>query len=164
VRRARTLAAIAGLLLVPLGHARPAAQTSQPSDRPALSPRNASYRINARLDVARRTIAADEVLTWRNTTARAAATLQFHLYYNAWRDDRSTWMRERRLADPSATTDVKPGDWSSIDLSTFTIASGGRSRDVMPRLRYIAPDDGNADDRTVVEVPLDTPVAPGGTI
>jgi hypothetical protein len=164
VRRGRTLAAIAGLLLVPLGDARPAAQTPQPSDRPALSARTASYRINARLDVAHRTIAGDEVLTWRNTTARAAATLQFHLYYNAWRDDRSTWMRERRLAEPSATTDVRPGDWSSIDLSTFTITSGGRSRDVKSRLRYIAPDDGNADDRTVVEVPLETPVAPGGTI
>ena len=66
--------------------------------------------------MARRTIAGDEILTWRNTTARAAATLQFHLYYNAWRDARSTWMRERRLAAPSAPADVRPGDWGSIDV------------------------------------------------
>ncbi len=31
-------------------------------------------------------------------------------------------------------------------------------------MRYIAPDDGNPDDRTVAEIPLDAPVAPGETI
>jgi hypothetical protein len=33
----------------------------------------------------------------------------------------------------------------------------------MQGLRYIAPDDGNADDRTVAEVALDSPVPPGAT-
>jgi hypothetical protein len=36
--------------------------------------------------------------------------------------------------------------------------------DATSRLRYIAPDDGNTDDRTVAEVPLDAPVAAGETI
>ena len=36
--------------------------------------------------------------------------------------------------------------------------------DLLPALRYIAPDDGNPDDRTVAEVILGKPVAPGETI
>ena len=31
-------------------------------------------------------------------------------------------------------------------------------------MRFIAPDDGNPDDRTVAEVPLAAPVAPGETV
>ena len=46
---------------------------------PPLSPRNASYTITARLDPAARTISGTETITWRNTTGRAAADLQFHL-------------------------------------------------------------------------------------
>ncbi len=60
------------------------------------SPRNASYAITARLDPGSRTITGDEILTWRNTSNTPASTLRFHLYYNAWRNTASTWMRERR--------------------------------------------------------------------
>jgi hypothetical protein len=55
---------------------------------PPLSPRNASYIIDARLDPASRTITGSEVILWRNITAKPATELQFHLYWNAWRDDR----------------------------------------------------------------------------
>ena len=61
---------------------------------PPLSPRNASYEIRARLQPATRTITGTELITWRNITTRAATELQFHLYWNAWRDNRSTWLRE----------------------------------------------------------------------
>ena len=51
---------------------------------------------------------------------------------------------------------------SSIDVSAVRIVSAAaRAPTRADRLRFIAPDDGNADDRTVLEVPLDTPVAPG---
>ena len=64
---------------------------------PPLSPRNASYTITARLDPAARTIAGSETITWRNITTKPAADLQFHLYWNAWKNTRSTFMRERAL-------------------------------------------------------------------
>src|SRR5882672_7548270 len=64
---------------------------------PPLSPRNASYTITARLDPATRTITGSEVITWRNITAAPATDLQFHLYWNAWKNARSTFMRERAL-------------------------------------------------------------------
>src|SRR5882672_7984590 len=64
---------------------------------PPLSPRNANYTITARLDPATRTITGSEVIVWRNITAAAATDLQFHLYWNAWKNTRSTFMRERAL-------------------------------------------------------------------
>jgi hypothetical protein len=39
-----------------------------------------------------------------------------------------------------------------------------RGADLLPRASFVAPDDGNAEDRTVLAVPLDTPVRPGETI
>ena len=74
-------------------------------------------------------------------------------------------MRERRLGDVrSAPATSGRGDWI-VDrrLGVQIVASGGAHRRRADRLRFIAPDDGNADDRTVLAVPLDTPVAPGGT-
>ena len=66
---------------------------------PPLSPRNASYTITARLDPATRIITGSETIAWRNITSRPAVDLQFHLYWNAWKNKRSTFMRERALGD-----------------------------------------------------------------
>src|SRR2546423_12585863 len=142
-----------------LGAPSPAAETPR-------SPRNANYTITARLDHPTRTIHGDERISWRNPSAHAATSIQFHLYYNAWRDERSTWMRERTLARGRSDPRRGPSDWASIVVDRMEIlsASGGEAGDVTPRLRFIAPDDGNADDRTVAELPLSRAVAPGDTI
>lgn len=131
---------------------------------PALSPRNANYRIRARLDHPARTISGSQVITWRNITSRPASTLQFHLYYNAWRNTRSTWMRERILAGDTALARRPEGDWGYIDIKTMRVRRGVETHDLTSALKFIAPDDGNPYDRTVVEAPLDVPVDPGGTI
>src|SRR3954464_2920225 len=79
-----------------------AATSAQPATdgslTPPRSPRNADYTITARLDPATRTITAPGVVTWSNGTGKAAADLQFHLYWNAWKNPRSTFMREQALA------------------------------------------------------------------
>ena len=130
-----------------------------------LSPRNASYAISARLDPESRTLTGDELLTWRNVTRIPATALRFHLYYNGWRNTRSTWMRERLLdGDPEAENRPE-ADWSWMDVTSLrVIRAGGGPVDLTSTLRFISPDDGNPDDRTVLEAPLDAPVAPGETI
>ncbi len=79
----------------------------------ARSPRNANYTIAARLDPASRTLTGNQRLSWRNISNVPAATLRFHLYYNAWRNTKSTWMRERLLANPGAGNrpDPRPAAW-----------------------------------------------------
>jgi hypothetical protein len=150
-----------------LGVSFAAQDSGVPAPRPR-SPRNASYSISAKLSPAERTVEGTLLLHWTNITARPAGTLQFHLYYNAWRDERSTWMRERALSNP-APEEVprRAGEWGAIDIESLKIGEGGGAgaeADVTKRLRFIAPDDGNPDDRTVAELPLDSPVPPGGSL
>ena len=145
--------------------ASPPAVGGAPATAPGeLSPRNASYRIAAKLDPSTRTITGDETITWRNTSNTAATTLQFHLYYNAWRNTQSSWMRERILAGNTALASRPAEDWGWIDLSKMQVRRADATTDVFPHLRFIAPDDGNTEDRTVVEAPLATPVQPGETV
>jgi hypothetical protein len=127
---------------------------------PAPSPRNANYTITAKLDHSRRSITGEERLTWRNIAAVPASTLQFHLYYNAWRNARSSWMRERALGGDTTLSERPEADWGWIDVTSVRIGAA----DATAGIRYIAPDDDNADDRTVMEIPLARPVAPGETI
>jgi Peptidase family M1 domain len=123
-----------------------------------LTPPIASYRINCRLDTEKKTVEGTEVLTWKNTTSRPADTLQFHLYLNAFRNTRSTFMRES--AGVSHGQRMAPGGWGAETISRMIGADG---TDLAANLRFIAPDDGNTDDRTVAEIPLPKPVAPGET-
>ncbi|CAN5671378.1 M1 family metallopeptidase [soil metagenome] len=138
----------------------PPASQPAPEARP-LSPRNASYEIAATLDPGTHALSAWQTLTWRNISSAPTTTLQFHLYYNAWRNTRSTWMRDRQLAGQTALAARPEGDWGWIDVTRLSVDGGP---DVVDRLRFIAPDDGNPDDRTVVELPLDRAVGPGETI
>jgi hypothetical protein len=130
---------------------------------PPLSPRNASYVIDATLDPSNRTITASEVILWRNITTRPATELQFHLYWNAWRDDRSTWLREAKLGSRRAVPVVTPDERARIDVTALGVRGNARA-DLTTVMRFIAPDDGNADDRTVLAARLPQPVPPGGSL
>lgn len=144
----------------------PAAR-ERPGDPLTLSPRNANYRIEARLDSRRRIVTGREWLTWRNITNAPTSELRYHLYYNAFKNSRSTWLRERalagRLSRPLASLDERDWGWTDVTVITTT-AADGRQIDLMPGRRFVAPDDGNAEDQTVMAVPLPRAVAPGETI
>src|SRR5206468_1696784 len=136
----------------------PAAASQAGALTPPRSPRNANYTIAARLDPVTRTITGNETITWRNITNQSAADLQFHLYWNAWKDTRSTFMRESAMAGSHEERGRAAGEWGRIDVTSILVdgAARGDSR------RFIAPDDENADDQTVLSVPLAQPIEPGG--
>jgi len=133
---------------------------------PPRSPRNANYSIDARLDANSRTITASAIATWRNVTTRSTDQLQFHLYWNAWKNRRSTFMRDVALSRPP---DRPPEDSSGIEVTSVKLLPSGTGgaaepRDLTAVKRFIAPDDGNPDDETVMAVPLPSAVAPGDTV
>jgi Peptidase family M1 domain len=142
------------------GRTTDAGRTTQTRAASGRSPRNASYTIDARLDPARRAIAGTAELAWRNTSPIPAAELRFHLYWNAWRDDESTWMREWAMAGKTSLHDRPPEDRGSINLESIEIDGSN----LIARTRFISPDDGNEKDRTVVSVPLEKRVPPGGAV
>jgi len=139
----------------------------QKFDRPqdgARSPRNANYDIDVRLDHAARTLTGRETIRWRNISANPTRELQFHLYWNAWRNADSTWLRERRLA--GVTTAPRSDGWGSTDVSAIRVRQGSSTSpaDLTSQMHFIAPDDGNREDRTVMAVPLPYDVQPNETI
>ncbi|MFZ4984576.1 MAG: M1 family metallopeptidase [Blastocatellia bacterium] len=121
------------------------------------------YRIEARLklDEAKRPVEIDgqQQLTWRNDSTVEVRELQFHLYLNAFRNERSSFFRE---SGGSLRGDqFTGGEWGWIDILQMRTAEG---EDLTSRIEYMNPDDDNVDDRTVIRVPLATPVRPGEKI
>ena len=144
--------------LVTLAGPRPLAQAPQAGT--ARSPQNASYHLTAVLDPAAHEIQGAGRITWRNISRNPTSELRFHLYWNAWRDANSSWMREQKLGRNASLARRPAEDFGGIDIRSLTV--GGQN--LANRAGFMAPDDGNADDRTVLRVPLDQPVAPGQTI
>jgi hypothetical protein len=123
------------------------------------SPRNASYEMNVRLDPEAKTISGEEVLTWTNVTEHATDELRYHLYYNAWKNGDSSWWTSG-LRDRDALDRVRDDGWAYQHVHEVALLSpAGEEIPLEPE--FIAPDDGNERDRTVMRVRLPEPVAPG---
>lgn len=134
-----------------------------------LSPRIANYTIQVRLDPNQKALEGREVLLWRNDMEMPAAELWFHLYWNAWKTNQSTWLREDSLRPAFAGRErrkIQEGDWSYCDVKSVKILASGpfSATDLTHQMRYASPDDGNPNDQTVMVVPLPRPVAPNETI
>ena len=128
------------------------------------SPGNASYTIEVRLDPATRLLHGSQRLSWTNLQEEPTDELPFHLYWNAWRNDRSSWMLEDRIRDRSDRGDeIEREDWGWIRVESMRRVDpeGGA---VALATRFESPDDGNAADRTVLVARLPGPVAPGETV
>ena len=131
-----------------------------------VSPRTANYDIDVTLDPDTRTLTGSELITWRNQGVVAAYSIRLHLYWNAFRNTNSTWLKQRRLAgdDPFARASADAFGYTDITKITIVNADGGEAVDLTKALRFISPDDQNADDRTLAAADLDTPIQPGETL
>jgi hypothetical protein len=129
----------------------------------ARSPRNANYTIAVRLDTATHTLHGRETISWRNISRASTSELRFHLYYNAWRNTASTFYRDAALAGGRypAPREQDAG-WTDVTAIRL-VAVNAAPVDLAPGKRFIALDDGNGDDRTVMSVSLPREVAPGDT-
>jgi len=153
-RRRATPATLAAALLATL------AAAQEPPGK-ALSPRNANYVIEVSLDPVAKTLSGRQTTTWRNLQQTPTDELYFHLWWNAWRNDHSTFMREDVMRGRSDHgDDVREYDWGYLEVETAT----SNGVDLMPSRRYAAPDNGNEEDRTVMVLTLPQPVAPGESV
>ncbi len=123
----------------------------------------ASYTIEAAVS-AEHVVTGKETVRFTNRTKHAFSDLALHLYLNAWRNDRSTWLVEQARGGgrPDRGLAAKdPARWAFTEIHRISLDDG---TDLTPGLKYVSPDDGNPDDRTLVSVPLPRPVAPGETL
>lgn len=126
---------------------------------PPLSPRIANYTIRVDLSPTQRRLQGRETVLWHNKTETAATELQFHLYLNAFRNNRSTFMRES--GSRAVAVQADSAAWGYINVDRLLLAD---STDLTNRIEFIRPDDGNLDDKTVIRLPLTAPVQPGASI
>ncbi len=127
------------------------------SDKP-LSQRVVAYQIDARFDPHKHTLDATEVLTYRNLTGKPQDTFQFHLYLNAF-NPTSTFMQEERR-------DRSDFEWkdkykASAEVKSLEVAGMGN---LTSQIKFVSPDDGNPDDRTVFQVKLPRSIAPNESV
>jgi hypothetical protein len=123
------------------------------------SARVVAYEMTARLDAPARSLRGTQRIVWRNQTGAATDELRFHLYWNAFADRDSTFMREAGAAFRAQWED---GDFGAITLERIAQEVDGGRREL--RVEFLQPDDGNPKDRTVARVKLATPIAPGDSI
>jgi peptidase M1-like protein len=157
------LACLAAALLAPLAGANPAPQSAATTAAAAaksqtLSVRVVAYQIDARLDLAKHTLVATEILRYRNLTGQPQQTFPFHLYLNAFQPQ-STFMTERNRDDPDP--EWKPEHYGAIKVTHLEVTGAGDLTDLM---HFIHPDDNNADDHTVMQIELPKPIPPGAEV
>ncbi|MDZ7399272.1 MAG: M1 family metallopeptidase [candidate division KSB1 bacterium] len=121
-----------------------------------LSPRIANYDIDVRLDPEKKMIFGKELLTWFNKTGQKITELQFHLYWNAFRNNQSTFMIESGIKK-----DIEEQDWGYIEINHIALSTG---EVLTASLQFIQPDDDNMHDRTVARLPLPWALLPDQSI
>jgi hypothetical protein len=121
------------------------------------------YQIDARLKLDEQqrpnTIEGRELLTWLNDSPDTITELQFHLYLNAFKNEKSTFFRES--GGQLRGDRFQAGEWGWIEVNSMKIVGG---QDLTPKIEFIQPDDENRDDQTVIRLPLTNPVRPGEKI
>ena len=130
------------------------------------SARTVSYDIDVTLDPAARSLTGSETITWRNTGAIAAYSIRLHLFWNAYRNTDSTWMRQRRLAGDRAMGLGPEQDFGFTEITRLDVLGpdGQATESLLPAFRYISPSDQNDRDRSLAAAELTTAIQPGETL
>ena len=127
-----------------------------------MSQRVVHYEIDARYNPKDHSLEGTETLTYHNLTGQPLDRFPFHLYLNAFQPN-ATWVKETKR---DGTRDVAWDKWEqkyygADDIKSFEVAGIG---DLTSKLEFIQPDDGNKDDRTVIQVQLPRPVPPNSYV
>ncbi|RMI17304.1 MAG: M1 family peptidase [Calditrichaeota bacterium] len=148
-----------------------------------LSPRIANYDIDVKLIPEKRLLEGQEILIWHNRSNEVITELQFHLYLNAFRNSKSTFMIESGGVSRGNRMD-KDG-WGFIEVNRMILLSKDARQypqpfarfpsaeklqdisgvDLSAGMEYIHPDNPeHVHDKTVLRVPLPEPLQPGESV
>ncbi|HWO07971.1 MAG TPA: M1 family metallopeptidase [Polyangiaceae bacterium] len=137
----------------PATSASPSADTTRDA-----APAIASYTLSARLDGGAGTLHGEGTLSWVNGSRASVDELYFHLYLNAFENDKTLFNR-------SAFTRARSGRatrrWGHVTLTRLTARELG-GVDLLPSLEPHSP--GDPLDRTDRRLPLPRPIAPGESL
>jgi hypothetical protein len=114
------------------------------------------YQIDAQLLPAEKKLIGSETIRWINRSDTSVNNLQFHLYYNAFRNEKTSYFKESNILKKSSRA-LKKYKFGEIKIKEIRIVEG---EELTVKMNFISPDDRNNDDRTVMEVFLKEAVKP----
>ncbi len=118
------------------------------------------YEIDVELDPATHLLRGAEHIRWTNTADAATDELWFHLYLNAFANDRTTFMKGIDGGTLRGRRSVER-HWGWTRILSLQTKDGA---DLLPALTFERPDDGDPEDFTVARVRLPEPVEPGASV
>ena len=119
---------------------------------------NVSYKIKVNLDDKNKMLYGKEDITWYNRTNDEVQDMWFHLYYNAFKNEKSTMIEESKSYIMPGIR-VKEGKWGWIDVLRIELTDG---RDLKPTMEFITRDEPeHPGDETVMRVCFPEAIKPG---
>ncbi len=121
------------------------------------------YEIWVELDSAGKMLLGKEEIVWTNPTRDTVPDMLLHLYWNAFKNEDSIFLREAE-AETLFRRGVAPedGEWGWTDVTDIRLADG---TDLKPTFEYVLPDGPEtAGDQTVARVRFPVPVQPGESV
>jgi len=131
---------------------------------PAAGAPGLRYEIWVELDAASKMLAGKEEIVWTNPTREPVPDMLLHLYWNAFKNEASAFLREAAAETGIVGGGEAPedGEWGWIDVTDIRLADG---TDLKPAFQYVTPDGpDHPDDQTVARVLFPTPVRPGESV
>ena len=125
---------------------------------PASAKPVASYTLDASLDENAHSVHGRGSISWLNASSRPADEIYVHLYLNAFKNDRTVFLRSPFGAGRSGRG---AKHWGYVDVARFAVREMGGANLWTPGISRTGDD---PDDETDVRVPLPRPVAGGETI
>lgn len=130
------------------------ADAQSAEDRPC----RADYQIRVRYDETAKSLTGREVVRWQNESRDDVSDLWFHLYWNAFANDRTTHMVESGGALRGGR--IGDDEWGWQHVTSLKV--GGR--ELAGQIEFVSPDDQRAEDRSVFRVRLPEVVRSGGSV
>lgn len=115
------------------------------------------YEIWVELDHQKRMLYGKEVITWFNYTNDELKDFWFHLYWNAFKNEKSAVAEE--AIEEGLFRRIKEGEWGWIDVKSIRLPDG---TDLKKTMQFMVVDEPlRRDDQTVMRVLLPKPLKPG---
>lgn len=128
-------------------------------DQP-LSARPTHYEIRVALLDSCHQLEAVQRVHFVNLTPVAIPVLRFYLYFNAFKNTESSYLKGTSQIFGRQFMDRSADEWGWVQIDNIRRSNGVN---LTSGMRFIQPDDGNTADQSVLEVPLDRPLLPGDT-
>jgi len=118
----------------------------------------ANYDIIVNLDHDAKLASCTQKLTWKNTSPDTLRELRFYMYMNAFKDRKSTYLKNRKNMFGQDLLTKEEKEWGHIAIKK---AFDNHGNDLATNQKYIQPNDGNVNDQSILLIPLADPVLPG---